>query len=1001
MNIQDFINSFGFKDRKQEIRWEIDPAEGVDFIYSQKAINNPAELAIKNPLFGMQLAYLNSLDEQGLAEINNNGFTIKSETIADLEDQFFELFGLPPSFTGTYKARIEGNTGQTAFNVSIDLLMADGAIVTHYQLFGPFLKVSEKEIFRLTPSEWRAFNTLKQHSILAVSDRTEYENNWLMFQLDLAQNSGMRIDLGHFNNLDLSRPENIGVAVEQLENGDLALTPTYGSGIPLPDIQKRLGQVSDNDENCILRVNNRLILLDNERVKATHEILTNQKIPKDQVKNFLSSPSAYLSASLIDLDTGFSLRAHGAERFTHRYFGDIEKSNVNWFAAAEPQVEPVSALGQIIDSKEALDEVKQAITDAQKNNSDALEYEGRSFDLSDISRVDNVLQKIKQHLVSGKRENTFSTDEDEDDDVHKGEKAVLAIDANDENIDFINDLKIDDVELESQNFNQKNLKRSPFSHQDEGIRWLLSHFELSTKNKKGSGALLADDMGLGKTYMVLVAIAEWFERIKHQGNTQKPCLIVAPLGLIENWLSEIDDTFKQSPFADIVSLQAGADLNKYKIKGGKRETEQRFDGQDVISEVDQIRYSLKVGKGFGSDRLDMPGRLVLTTYQTLRDYQFSLSRVDWSIAAFDEAQNLKNPNTLSTIAAKALKTDMKLLATGTPVENTLKDFWCLMDTAKPGLLGAWKTFRQEFIVPILAASNEDTLATKIEMGRSLRNRVGDFMLRRTKAEKLKGLPEKYIYSGDQNHASDIFLPALAATISGEQLSKYNQIVSDVNQSDVDKRSIILPSLHKLKIASIHQDLCDTFSAPSSAKDLLKQAEASSKIKSMLGILQEIKRRKEKVLIFATTKSVQAYISALVGTLFKTQVQIINGETNAMATKSNQHTRKSIIDEFQNTKGFGAIIMSPVAAGVGLTVVGANNVIHLERHWNPAKEAQATDRVYRIGQEKPVNVYLPMALHPELASFDLHLNKLLANKVDLSDAVVAPEEVDASNMQDIF
>ena len=96
-----------------------------------------------------------------------------------------------------------------------------------------------------------------------------------------------------------------------------------------------------------------------------------------------------------------------------------------------------------------------------------------------------------------------------------------------------------------------------------------------------------------------------------------------------------------------------------------------------------------------------------------------------------------------------------------------------------------------------------------------------------------------------------------------------------------------------------------------------------------------------------------------------------------------------------------IIMSPVAAGVGLTVTAANNVIHLERHWNPAKEAQATDRVYRIGQEKPVNVYLPIAIHEEMQSFDERLNLLLRNKTDLSTAVVTTDNVAEDEMMQIF
>jgi hypothetical protein len=170
---------------------------------------------------------------------------------------------------------------------------------------------------------------------------------------------------------------------------------------------------------------------------------------------------------------------------------------------------------------------------------------------------------------------------------------------------------------------------------------------------------------------------------------------------------------------------------------------------------------------------------------------------------------------------------------------------------------------------------------------------------------------------------------------------------------------------------------------------------------MMSLLKSIQQRREKVLIFATSKAVQAYVCALVSSVFKIKIDIINGETQAVATGKNLATRKGIIDEFQQSEGFGVIVMSPIAAGVGLTVTGANNVIHLERHWNPAKEAQATDRVYRIGQKRNVNVYIPIALHPKIRSFDLQLDSLLSNKIDLSDAVVATSQVEASDLMGCF
>ena len=136
---------------------------------------------------------------------------------------------------------------------------------------------------------------------------------------------------------------------------------------------------------------------------------------------------------------------------------------------------------------------------------------------------------------------------------------------------------------------------------------------------------------------------------------------------------------------------------------------------------------------------------------------------------------------------------------------------------------------------------------------------------------------------------------------------------------------------------------------------------------------------------------QTIVAAGIQSRLGFQVDIINGDTKA-SSKKTEHTRQGIIDKFQSAPGFGVIVMSPIAAGVGLNVTEANHVIHLERHWNPAKEAQATDRVYRIGQERPVSVYLPIAKHPELVSFDERLNLLLRNKIDLSDAVVAQEIV---------
>ncbi|WP_027948938.1 DEAD/DEAH box helicase [Haliea salexigens] len=1003
MGIRDFINSLKSTKNETLITWRVDPREGIDFIMDRKVLSEPERFAMQNPHFGMQLAYLKGMAEQSKAVKNSNGFTIMSADAVELGDDFISLFDFPDLYSGKYLGKFDGNTGKSSFKASIDLLMKDGSIVQRYSVCGPFLKLAENEMYMLTPADWRALTALSNHRALSPEGRGEYENNWLVFQLQFAKRSGMAIDLAHFNNLEIISPDAIGISIDALTNGDIVLTPSFGSGIGIDDIKARLGQISDGDEHCILRVKNKFVLLDEKRLEATKEILTNQRIPKEQVSSFLKSPTAYLNAALVDLDTGFSLRVHGAERFSHRYFGDVEKSGVDWFSKASDFVEPPEQLSDIVDSAERLEEVELLINDALKTGAQLVEIEDRIFDISDENKVQSSLSAIRSGIEDGSIHRTpeepgFSEGEEN----ATPERAVVAIDSNDDSIEFSKDARATGLDLAQQTFERGNLKRLPYPHQEEGICWMLAHLDHILQATEVGGALLADDMGLGKTYMTLVAIAEWYLRCKKRNMSQKPTLIVAPLSLIENWQAEVDATFNKSPFTDMVVLQSGAELSRYRIKGAGRETLQEFPESYVIQDQDKIRYALKVGGVYGSERLDLPSRLVLTTYQTLRDYQFSLSRIDWSVVAFDEAQNLKNPNALATRAAKGLKADFKLLATGTPVENSLKDFWCLFDTAVPGLLGAWQDFRRDFIAPILAASPESLGQVRLDVGRQLRSRVGDYMLRRTKAEKLEGLPEKRIFSGDKDSEGGGFLPILSGVMSGSQLAYYDEIIAKVKCSKPeDKRSIILPSLRRLKVASIHHDIDARSTIPSAQNELLKQAQLSAKIQSLVAVLKEIEKRSEKVLVFVETKAVQAYVCALVTTIFRIPVEIINGETKAVATKQDSMTRKAIIDRFQSEQGFGVIVMSPVAAGVGLTVVGANNVIHLERHWNPAKEAQATDRVYRIGQEREVNVYIPMALHPSVRSFDQQLNGLLANKVDLSDAVVANQSIEANDLAGCF
>jgi len=386
------------------------------------------------------------------------------------------------------------------------------------------------------------------------------------------------------------------------------------------------------------------------------------------------------------------------------------------------------------------------------------------------------------------------------------------------------------------------------------------------------GGLLADDMGLGKTFMSLAALEHLYKAQRDNGDTEKPCLVVAPLSLLQTWKDEVAETFKVSPFRDIVLLQSDGQLSDYRVGG--IEIKNQFLPED---EEAKIRYSLKVGGTFAHERLDLPKRLVITTYQTLRDYQFSLCTVDWGMVIFDEAQNIKNPNALQTRAAKGLKADFRLVATGTPVENTLLDFWCLMDTACPGHLESYQDFRTKYITPILQAAGDEEEHVRDSVGRELRESVGALMLRRIKEDNLDGLPEKKIFVGLEGSGWE-YLPLLSSTLKGMQLELYDSVISSAGDSE---NSMVLVALQRLRNISLHP----IFDGLDKLKNFTSLMAESGKMQSVLFVLDQIKKRQEKCIIFLVNKKLQEFLAfALSNKYSLPPISVINGDVKAVAKK---------------------------------------------------------------------------------------------------------------------
>ncbi|MEL0638495.1 DEAD/DEAH box helicase [Marinomonas sp. TI.3.20] len=946
----------------------------------------------------VQHVLLKMLQERSIAEALPNGFRVDSEEAVLLDPEDADALGLPGPFDGSFDLDVQGRTTKSGFSLTLFAKLGNNKYPVRRK--GPLLAFSESTQFLLSPTQLEAIKAVEEHASLLADERTELANVLAVAKLQQATKNGLNLDLKHFDRFELVQPENITISANQRGDGSLELSPSFGDGTTSEELQNRWAQLEGDGQ--VIRVKERIVLLSDEKKQAVQEVLQNRTIPAHKVAEFIQTPSAFLDASIVNLDLGFSVRVAGIGKMVHLPFGQDSDATNKWFST-NADSEPPERLVKLLECEEDLQAFEQSYGQAKGQNAESVVVNDESIDIRDDGRVQDALAEVKEKITQTSSDDNES--EIEDALVRKEKVSLLLKETDEHNHDIVT--KVENLD-KSPDFDRSNLARSPFQHQESGIKWMLALLKSALRDDHDDlyriqGALLADDMGLGKTYMTLVMLAEYLVLQKQSRQPEKPILIVAPLSLLENWEEEVAVTFNSSPFRDIKILQSGRDLKEFRKQGAERESIQLSSVMsDSKADYESIRYALHVGPEAATKRLDMDRRIVLTTYQTLRDYQFSLCVIDWGIVVFDEAQNIKNPNTQATRAAKALKADFKLLATGTPVENSLSEFWCLFDTAQPGLLGDWPYFKERWIKPISNAEEEDKPAKRLEVGEDLRAAVGQFMLRRTKESELKGMPVKTIRTGLQLDLADnmAFAPDLAQSMTGAQKTAYDQIIEDYRKSKAkeDGTGHALAVLQELRKVSLHPRLEEIFKTPAgSSKEAMQQLNESEKLRMLMNTLNDIRSKSEKVIIFATTKKLQAVLKICLDKIFGLNIHIINGDAKAVATKEDQLSRKGMITDFEAVDGFNIIIMSPVAAGVGLTVVGANHVVHLERHWNPAKEAQATDRVYRIGQKKDVFIHLPCLLHPEYDSFDVNLDRLLAKKTMLRDAVVIPEAVSEKEM----
>ncbi len=351
--------------------------------------------------------------------------------------------------------------------------------------------------------------------------------------------------------------------------------------------------------------------------------------------------------------------------------------------------------------------------------------------------------------------------------------------------------------------------------------------------------------------------------------------------------------------------------------------------------------------------------LVLTTYGTAARDREALATIEWERVICDEAQALKNSGTRQAQAVRSIPARGRIALTGTPVENHLTELWSIMEFANPGLLGPRQAFRERFATPIEAHGDADAAAA---LGRA----TGPFVLRRLKTDKtiITDLPEKQEIK-------------VWCNLTAEQASLYQATVEDMldriaSTDGMERRGLVLATMAKLKQVCNHPAHL--------LKDGSRLPGRSGKLERLEEICAEVVEQGEKALVFTQYSEFGTMLQPHLEARLDRPVLWLHGGTT-------KKRRDELVRRFQEDAEPSVFLLSLKAAGTGLTLTAANHVVHVDRWWNPAVEDQATDRAFRIGQTKNVQVRKFICV----GTMEERVDEMIERKKALAQSIVGTGE----------
>ena len=387
-----------------------------------------------------------------------------------------------------------------------------------------------------------------------------------------------------------------------------------------------------------------------------------------------------------------------------------------------------------------------------------------------------------------------------------------------------------------------------------------------------------------------------------------------------------------------------------------------------VREIRKFAPNLTAEIYHGSDRkLGDPDKrpdVLLTTYGTLRRDSEQLSKLPWRVMVMDEAQAVKNTGTGAYAAASSFPADRVIAMTGTPVENRLMEYWSIFSIVQPGLLGTASDFRENFSVPI--ENEHDPRAAE-----AFRKLVAPFMLRRMKTDKaiISDLPDCIV--------QDVMTTLLPeqAYLYQEALTRNLDAISraEANSRDkqVKRRALVLKLITELK------QICNS---PSQYNKQWSETPDSAKAETLFELLDECRENGRKVLVFTQYREMGELLQGWIAKKTGRKPEFLHGGVSVAR-------RAVMVDDFQNNPDSHILLVSLKAGGTGLNLTAASVVIHYDLWWNPAVESQASDRAWRIGQQRDVLVYRFVTE----GTFEERINEMLTEKRRITDLAVSSGE----------